>query len=79
MKAEVSLRRPLTHQNIRTFFIFYFVSTNSTNIQILLKTLKKHGRMTIILLLGIALIDRVAISGRRINSERKTVFFLVLR
>jgi hypothetical protein len=29
-----------------------------------------------ILLLGIALIDRVAISGRRINSERKKVFFL---
>ena len=29
-----------------------------------------------ILLLGIALINRVAISGRRINSERKKVPFL---
>ena len=40
---------------------------------------KKHGRLKNILLLSIELIYGVAIKGRRINSERKKVFFLILR
>ena len=65
------------HQNIRrTFFIFCFVSTNSTKILLLWNFLKKHWRMKNILLLGIVLIDRVTISGRRIYFERKKVLFL---
>ena len=72
----ISLRYPLAPQNKRrTFFIFCFVSTNSTKILLLWKSLKKHCRIKNILFLGIALIDRVAISGRRINSDRKKVFF----
>ena len=56
------------------FFIFCFVSTNFNKIILLWKSFKKHLRMTNIFLLGIALIDRVAISKRR-----KEVFFKALR
>ena len=77
MTAEVSLKCSLAHPNMRrTFFIFCFVSTNSNKILLLWKILKKHKRMKNIFLLGIALIDRVAISGRRINSKRKKVLIL---
>ena len=40
--------------------------------------LKKHGRLKNILLLSIELIYGVAIKGRRINSERRKVFFKFL-
>ena len=75
MTAEVSLRCPIAHQNIRFFFLFFFVSTNSTKILPLWKILKKYWRMKINLFLCIALFDRVEIPGRRINSERRKVFF----
>ena len=75
---EVSLRCPIAHQNMRRIiFIFCFVSTNSTLILFKLKTLKKHWGMKNILRLGIALVDWVTISGRKINSERKkNIYFL---
>ena len=62
----------------RIFFTFFFVSTISTKILLLWKNLKKHWRLKIILLLGIALIYGVAICGRRLNSDRKIFFFFSL-
>ena len=71
-----SLRVPIVPQNIsRTFFILCFVSTIFTQILLLWKMLKKHWRLKNILLLGITWIYWVAIYGRRINSDRKKVFF----
>ena len=77
MNVKSSLRGPITPQNMgRTCYIFCFVSNISTKILFLWKMLKKHWRLKNILLLGIALIYGVAISGRRINSVRKKVLFL---
>ena len=57
-------------------FILCFVSTNSTKILLLWNFFRKHWRMKNILLFGIALVDRVAIPGGRINSKRKNGLFL---